>query len=104
MTLKTDMAEALDDLFADEEFGEQVIYKGVAIQALVDIGDVADKSGSVVHQGQIEVRIADVPSPVIYDPVTIRGESWQVLRPISSDFMSHVLAVMTNERPKPKRS
>lgn len=103
MTLRTDLAAGLDDLFADEHFGEPVIYKGVTIQAIVDIGEEAVQPGAVAHQGKIEVRISDVPSPVIYDAVTIRGQAWQVLRPLSSDFMSHVLAVMSNERPKPRK-
>lgn len=104
MTLKTDLAEALVDLFADEEFGEQIHYKGVAIQAIVDIGqDPADQPGAVVTQGNIEVKIADVAEPKIYDPLVIRGQAWQVRRVISTDFMSHLVEIFTDEKPKPRR-
>lgn len=106
MTLKSDMTEALDDLLEDEEFGEQIIYKGVTIQAIVDIGVGSAstyRSGAVVDQGKIEVRVADVAAPKIYDPLVIRGGTWQVLRTLSSNFFSHVIEISSNERPKPKR-
>lgn len=104
MTLKTDLAAALEDLFEDEEFGEQILYKGVAIPAIVDIGrDPADQAGAVVTQGKIEVKIADVANPVIYDPLVIRGKAWQVRRVLSTDFLSHLVEIFTDEKPKPRR-
>ncbi len=104
MTLKTDMAEALDDLFTDEEFGEQIIYKGVPIQALVDRGlDPDDKGGAVVDRAVIEVQRANVAAPVYLDPVVFDSKSWRVMRVLSSDFQGHRIELTSNERPKTKR-
>lgn len=101
MTLKTDMADALDDLYDSDELGEPVVYNGLTVQALVERGlDPDDKGTEVVDRAVIEVRVADVAAPAYRDPVVFSGQTWRVLRILNSDFHSHRIELMANERPK----
>jgi len=104
MTLKSNMATALDVIWGTDYFGETVTYDGESITAIVDYGqELDDGPASAMAKCEIEVKVADVASPAHRDPVVIGSDTWRVEHVIESDWYSHRLALERDERPTFRR-
>ena len=98
MSLKDQMAADAAIFFNTNEFGEQVLYNGVKITAIVDIGEGIRRSQTENRgiTGYFEVKKADVPNPEVGDIIVADGVEWSFIEIASSDSISYVLKFIAN--------
>jgi hypothetical protein len=75
-----------------------VTYNGAAVSASFQIKTEETAEGRR-QVAEIIVSAADVAAPVYRDAVVIAGDTWRVLRTISSDTYSHRLELLRDEAP-----
>jgi hypothetical protein len=77
---------------------QSVTYNGAAVSASFQIKTEETAEGRR-QVAEIIVSAADVAAPAYRDAVVIAGETWRVLRTISSDTYSHRLELLRDEAP-----
>jgi len=88
--------------FNPEELGEKIIYNGVEITAIPDMGESNAKGNTFTNDGSadrafFEVTIDDVPSPSAGDEIVYMDKTWEVARIVESDTITHRLACISNQ-------
>ena len=105
MTFKDSLEADMAVFFNAEEFAETIVYNGVEIVAVVDVGGTpAEAEESLRDEALIYVKASDVTAPAYGDAVTARGHEWKVRRvPDAHDGFIWTISVIKNTRPQLKR-
>lgn len=103
MTLRSQIAAAVDLAFATDYFGETVVYNGVPLDAIFrPLDDPKDGRSGASAFAELQVRVADVSAWSVNDQVEIGSDTWSVKKSREgSTWYKHVLLVERDRRLKP---
>ncbi len=100
MTLRTQMATDLADVFDTDTFAETVTYAGSSVTGIVDYGEDQElDTDATATRATLYVRASEVADPTYRDEVVIGSDTWYVLRVVQGDADVWELELMRDERP-----
>ena len=101
VSLKEQIENDLDSVFFDtDEFARTVTYDGVDISVIFTHKKDPEKlSDSLREEGELRVKVSDVPTPAYRDPVVIDGNTWRMMEIVEGGEYTWKLKIAKDERP-----
>gem|GEM_PF-4601983 len=96
------VADLATIIFNPKEHADPILYKGVEILAIVEIGEDNAQGNTFDQQGSsdrafFEVMESDVPAPALGDTITYKNKDWHYAHTVNHSAGVYRIECTTNE-------